>query len=234
MTTPSPAERRRPRLLVLVVLAWAAAAALAVGGSFAPIFTETETASTPSTSSDSSESSSSTPRGSSVEVTPWEQTTMTDGSEMDRPSPGTWFGLPIVMAAAVLFAGGVIGFGSLLTGSDSGLRLSTAIAGAGSAVLLGSVATVGMVVKSLSDEFAAITTTVGRSDYYSVEAGIGKGMWLLVLAALLGAVAVCVALIARHRIGPYWLRPAESKPREDDAPATPSFGVPVIRPVGYD
>jgi hypothetical protein len=238
MTTPSPADRRRPRLLVFLVLAWVAAAALAVGGSFAPLFTETETPSTPSAASSSdsepSSSSSSASKGSSFEVSAWEQKTVSRGQVVDRSGPGTWFGLPIVVAAAVLFAGGLVGIGALLAGSDPGLRWSTAIAGAGAAILFGAVATVAMVAKALSDEFGQIGTTVGRSDYFDVEAGVGNGLWMMLFGATLGIAAVCVALIARHRIGPNWLRPVEPTPVEVEAPPTPSFGVPVIRPVGYD
>lgn len=224
MTTPNAAEPRRPRLLVLVVLAWVAAAALAIGGSFAPLFSESETAS----------SSSSSDSGSSFELTSWGQTVLRQGEEVDSPVQGPWLGLPIVVAAAVLLAAGLIGVGALLSGSDPGLRWSTGMAGAGAAVLLGAVWSVAMEVKSLSDQFASINTTVGRSDYYDVQSGVGKGLWLILLGAVLGIAAVAVGLIARHRIGPDWLRPAGPEPIEDNAPATPSFGVPVIRPIGYD
>ncbi|TDP97116.1 hypothetical protein [Labedaea rhizosphaerae] len=224
MTTPNPVEHRRPRLLVLVVLAWVAAAALAVGGSFAPLFIESERPS----------SSSSQDDGSSFELTAWDHTSTNHGKEVDQEGVGTAFGLPITVAAAVLFAGALIGIGALLTGSDPGLRWSSGVAGAGSAVLLGSVGTVAMQAKALSDEFAHVTTTVGRSDYYDVQAGIGNGLWMMLFGAVLGVVAVAVGLIARNRLGPDWLRPAEPEQIEDDAPATPSFGVPVIRPIGYD
>lgn len=239
MTTPARAERRRPRLLVFVVGAWVAAAGLAIGGTFAPLFVETESPSTPSSSSSTSSSdfdpSSDEDRGSSFEITAWDQNNVVEGRERDSQSPATMFGLPIVIAAAVLLTGGLIGTASVLTGSDPGLRWSTTIAGVGAAVLLGAVGTVGMVVKSLSDGFDKITTTVGASDYFDVDASVGKGMWLLLTGAVLGAAAAVVAVIARRRIGPGWHPPApEPEPVEDEAPATPSFGVPVIRPVGYD
>lgn len=237
MTTPDRAERRRPRLLVFVVLAWVAAAGLAIGGTFAPLFTETESPSTPSSSSSSSdfETTSDDDRGTSFVITAWDQTNVVEGKERDSRNAATMFGLPIVIAAAVLFTGGLIGAASLLTGSDPGLRWSAAIAGVGAAVLLGAVGTVGMVVKSLSDSFDKISTTVGASDYFDVEASVGKGMWLLLTGAVLGVVAAVVAPIARRRIGPAWLPPAAApEPVEEEGPATPAFGVPVIRPVGYD
>ena len=224
MTTPNAAERRRPRLLVLVVLAWVAAAGLAVGGSFAPLFTETETPS----------SSTSPGDGSSFELTAWDQTNVDRGQEVDTGSTGPKFGLPVVVAAAALFAAGLIGFGALRTGSDPGLRWASGIAGVGSAALLGAVGTIAMQAKALSDQFAHITTTVGRSDYYDIHAGIGNGLWMMLSGAVLAVVAVSAGLIARNRIGPDWLRPAPPEPVEDEAPDTPSFGVPVIRPIGYD
>ena len=228
MTTPNAApdvaERRRPRLLVLVVLAWVAAAALAVGGSFAPLFSEYERPS----------SSRSDVDASSFEYTSWGETSIDHGKEVAGGVAGPMLGLPVVIAAAILVAAGLIGIGALLSGSDPGLRWSTGIAGAGSAVLLGSVGTIAMQTKALSDQFANISTTVGRSDYYDVDAGIGNGLWLLLLGAGLGVLAVAAGLIARHRTGPDWLRPVAPDTVEDEGPATPSFGVPVIRPVGYD
>lgn len=214
MTPPTPAGHRRPPLLIMVALAWVAAAALATGGTFAPLFSahEQRTATAAGPADPGS--------GVSLELTAWHER-LSNGSDPDIKSPQ--YGVPIVLGAATLLAGGLLGLGALAAGSGPAWRWSAGVAGAGAAVLLGAVTTVGMVVSSLGRQL--------QGNAPNLDAAAGAGLWLLAGAVVLGVAAVATGLIGRAYLGPDLLRP---RPAEPDEPKTPPFGVPVIRPVGYD
>jgi hypothetical protein len=161
--------------------AWIIAAALAVGGTFAPLFEEHN-------------------RAFNVVVTSWGLSSNVPGMDFFPD-----FGIPVVIAAAILVTGAVLALTSTRLHPASAAVLAARLLGTGATgVLIGCTATIYLV-----------TTLFSQGNDPSTSLQIGLGMLLLIASALVAVVGTVLMLVPRVE--------------QRLEPETPAMGIAVVR-----